>query len=562
MRRPLHLLSITLAFAASAVSLCAPVQATALLQSYPYDSETRLTQTTTSAGGLFGNDTEGFTLNAVGNRIAHSRVAGAWLHDANNLLTKLGNGNPTAGYRYTYYHNDHLGTPQRLTDKAGNLLWSAQYDAYGKAQVQTTASVQLATVNLLRQPGQYLDLETGLHYNDRRYYDADTGRYASRDPIGFEGGINLYSYAGASPSRFTDPTGEFIPCMAASFVRCMVICGLQSAATTAVTGGCIDVGNIAKDCAVDCLLSMLPIPDPCGRFGKLFGAAVGVASGLANSFEQDTLVHTRVLTDSGYQKKLKAIKDIEVGDEVLAWDELQAHDNAAMAPSGQAAQTLQAAYKQADLSNQSAYGSINTGVSSYEIKSAQRYERVTETASSLKEQTLLHITLSNGQTIQATAGHPFKTQEGWRDAVLLKRGGQLLLGGEADAAERFATITDIREEVKTTAVFNLEVANLHTFFVGADGVVVHNGVVYCRIAPGRKPYIGKADDDKNFRRRQNSHDRQYGTSHEYQEAYRGPETGKALEAIEQKILDEFGGPTNKGNPNGGTENRRNNTRKR
>lgn len=29
----------------------------------------------------------------------------------------------------------------------------------------------------------------------------------------------------------------------------------------------------AKDCAADCLLSMLPIPDPCGRFGKLFGAA-------------------------------------------------------------------------------------------------------------------------------------------------------------------------------------------------------------------------------------------------------------------------------------------------
>jgi RHS repeat-associated protein len=103
-------------------------------------------------------------------------------------------GNPTGDYRYTYFHNDHLGTPQRLTDKAGNLLWSAQYDAYGKAQVQTTASAQLATVNPLRQPGQYLDLETGLHYNDRRCYDADTGRYASRDPIGFEGGINLYSF--------------------------------------------------------------------------------------------------------------------------------------------------------------------------------------------------------------------------------------------------------------------------------------------------------------------------------------------------------------------------------
>ena len=123
--------------------------------------------------------------------------------------------------------------------------------------------------------------------------------------------------------------------MAANFARCMVMYGLQSVAMNAASGECIDIGNIAKDCAVDCLLSMLPIPDPCGRFGKLFSAAVGIGAGLAggsgerNSFERDTLVHTRILTDSGYQTQLKAIKDIQVGDEVLAWDELQAHDDAA-----------------------------------------------------------------------------------------------------------------------------------------------------------------------------------------------------------------------------------------
>ena len=317
-------------------------------------------------------------------------------------------------------------------------------------------------------------------------------------------------------------------------------------------------------------LSSTPYQSVCA--GKFDNSAVGLSSGLANSSEQGTLVHTRVQTDMGYQTKLKPIKDIQVGDEVLAWDELQAHDNSQLAQSGQAAQTLQAAYQQANLGSKSAFSPINTGASSYEnksnfsssssVKPAQRYEKVTDTISSFKEQTLLHIALSNGQTIQATAGHPFKTREGWRDAVLLKKGGQLLLGGEADSSERFATILEIREEVKTTAVFNLEVANLHTFFVGVDGVVVHNGVVYCCTAPGRKPYIGKADDDKNFRRRQNSHDRQYGTEHEYEKLYSGTETGKALEAIEQKLLDAYGGPTNKGNPGGGTENRRNNTRKR
>ena len=280
-------------------------------------------------------------------------------------------------------------------------------------------------------------------------------------------------------SALSDGTHKQISALSANFPKCYAY----------PADKCIDIGQIAKDCAVDCLLSMLPIPDPCGKFGKLFSAAVGLASGLANSFEQDTLVHTRVQTDSGYQTKLKAIKDIQVGDEVLAWDELQAHDNAQLAQSGQAAQTLQAAYQQANLDaklgDKSASSPINTGASIYEnksnfstlssVKPAQRYEKVTDTISSFKEQTLLHISLSNGQTIQATAGHPFKTREGWRDAVLLKKGGQLLLDGEGDSSERFATILEIREEVKTTAVFNLEVANLHTFFVGVDGVVVHNG---------------------------------------------------------------------------------------
>ena len=292
----------------------------------------------------------------------------------------------------------------------------------------------------------------------------------------------------------------------------------QSSPTNAATGQCIDLGDIAKDCAVDCLLSMLPIPDPCGRFGKLFSAAIGIGAGLANSFEQDTLVHTRVLTDSGYQTKLKPIKDIQIGDEVLAWDELQAHDNAALAQAGQAAQTLKVAYQQRDarstqnsannalqanLTAKSAFGPSKCCSSSYENNStfqdlskptsAQRYEKVTDIASSFKAQTLLHLTLDNGQTIQATAGHPFNTSEGWRDAVLLKRGGKLLLkGSDEDAA--YATITDIREEIKTTAVFNLEVANLHTFFVGEDGLVVHNGFgsYTCNFKSGKK-YHGKGD---------------------------------------------------------------------
>ncbi|MEC9573100.1 RHS repeat-associated core domain-containing protein, partial [Escherichia marmotae] len=53
---------------------------------------------------------------------------------------------------------------------------------------------------------QYLDRETGLHYNLHRYYDPDVGRFIVTDPIGLNGGINLYAYA-PNPISWIDPLG-------------------------------------------------------------------------------------------------------------------------------------------------------------------------------------------------------------------------------------------------------------------------------------------------------------------------------------------------------------------
>jgi len=48
----------------------------------------------------------------------------------------------------------------------------------------------------------------GLYYMRARYYDAETGRFISEDPIGFEGGdVNLYSYVGNNPISYVDPLG-------------------------------------------------------------------------------------------------------------------------------------------------------------------------------------------------------------------------------------------------------------------------------------------------------------------------------------------------------------------
>ena len=55
--------------------------------------------------------------------------------------------------------------------------------------------------------GREWDPETGLYYYRARYYDPNAGRFISEDPIGFDGGVNFYSYVLNRPTRFVDPFG-------------------------------------------------------------------------------------------------------------------------------------------------------------------------------------------------------------------------------------------------------------------------------------------------------------------------------------------------------------------
>jgi RHS repeat-associated protein len=81
-------------------------------------------------------------------------------------------------------------------------VWQADYEPFGKA------IVRINTVeNNLRFPGQYYDRETGLHYNYFRDYDPTGGRYVEADPIGLDGGMNLYAYVDGNPLSYVDPLG-------------------------------------------------------------------------------------------------------------------------------------------------------------------------------------------------------------------------------------------------------------------------------------------------------------------------------------------------------------------
>ncbi len=107
-----------------------------------------------------------------------------------------------------YIHNDHLGTPKALTDNAGQLVWKATASPFGKATVNNDVDGDGSVVEFnIRQPGQYYDAESGLFYNYFRYYDPETGRYVTSDPIGLAGGVNTYAYVSGNPLKYIDPYG-------------------------------------------------------------------------------------------------------------------------------------------------------------------------------------------------------------------------------------------------------------------------------------------------------------------------------------------------------------------
>ena len=102
--------------------------------------------------------------------------------------------------------NDYLGTPVEAYDEAGERVWSAELDIYGRV-LEFTGKVDFMP---FRYQGQYTDVETGLYYNRFRYYDPAIGQYTQPDPIGLEGGNPTpYGYTG-DPNIWSDPFGLWI----------------------------------------------------------------------------------------------------------------------------------------------------------------------------------------------------------------------------------------------------------------------------------------------------------------------------------------------------------------
>jgi RHS repeat-associated protein len=86
-----------------------------------------------------------------------------------------------------WFRNAANGMSELLTDAEGQKAWEGINSPWGKLLRESSERMPVIQQNL-RMQGQYLDRETGLHYNLFRYYDPDSGRFTQQDPIGLAGG--------------------------------------------------------------------------------------------------------------------------------------------------------------------------------------------------------------------------------------------------------------------------------------------------------------------------------------------------------------------------------------
>ena len=186
---------------------------------YTYDSLNRLTQTSTASRQIQ------YIYNGLGQRVTKidSGVQINYLVDPNGILPQVlaetdssnnlisfyvydGAGlgaKVTTDNQYYFYHYDGLGSTIAITDSTGQVVNTYCYSPEGLVGAQETIP------NPFQYVGKYgvMAEGNGLYFMRARYHDPETGSFISKDPIGFLGGLNLYTYVQNNLINWIDPFG-------------------------------------------------------------------------------------------------------------------------------------------------------------------------------------------------------------------------------------------------------------------------------------------------------------------------------------------------------------------
>lgn len=179
-------------------------------RTYAWDAKYRVIRVTQGA------DTYEWAYNGLDQRVSEKKngtLTKRWVWAGGNQPAEERNASGTVTRRFYpqgeqigdekfYYTRDHLGSIREVLDATWAIVSSYRFDAWGKRT--SLGTEDYATFGFT---GHMEHPTLGLVFTQYRLYDPATGRWASRDPLGENGGINLLSYCLNDPVNLLDPWG-------------------------------------------------------------------------------------------------------------------------------------------------------------------------------------------------------------------------------------------------------------------------------------------------------------------------------------------------------------------
>ena len=396
-----------------------------------------------------------------------------YLYDAEGspIGMKYRGGNMADGEFEEYWFEKNLqGDIVAVYDAAGTKLISYTYDAWGNFTTtyhDAYTATSHADLNPFHYRGYYYDAELEMYYLQSRYYDPVIGRFINADGqmSGVGGdmlGYNMFAYCMNNPVNMSDPTGNW-PKWAT--IALGAVAAVAAVAVTVATLG-------AAAPAAACTLTLM---------GMSMGASYAVASTAATvAVVATTAVAAAYAGDIAYSAV--------TGDSLLLDTVFQGNSDAYSAgltlASLATAGMLDAAAQSPGVcfvagtpvlaeSGYIAIEEIKAGDMVWSENPETGEKKLKEVVQTFVNETteLIYVYVDNEEII-TTPEHPFYSPEkGWTAACKLRAGDVLVLqSGKA------VTVEKVQHEILEApiTVYNFEVADFHTYYVGNSAILVHN----------------------------------------------------------------------------------------
>ncbi|UYJ30893.1 MAG: polymorphic toxin-type HINT domain-containing protein [Oscillospiraceae bacterium] len=441
--------------------------------SYEYDAENnRISQTENGAKTEYVVDSNSSSLT----RILTAEKEG----DTTYYIYGIGLIAQENGNEYLIYHFNNIGSTEAVTNIDGEIVETFDYGPYGELLSENKCGIMFLYNGEL---GVATD-SNGLYYMRARYYNPEIKRFINQDvmtgSITDTPTLNRYAYVNGNPISLNDPfglspflnwldgiTGHDILDLLGMLPGIGFVFDGINAAWYAQEG---DYYNAA--CS---LVSALPgAGDALGVFAK-----TGKSCKLVTAFHKTGSAGNLMI--GSYELGKTADKYIS-GDASFTWEEIKgdlfkvAMTGTSMWGSAKDFGTSYCFVAGTLVTTEDGFKTIeeievgDKVLSEDETTGEVAVKTVTETYVNETDE-LVHIGV-NGETVSATPTHPFYVDKlGWTLARSLRAGDVLVLSnGE------LVTVEWVQHEILESPikVYNFEVEEFHTYFVGECGVLVHN----------------------------------------------------------------------------------------